>query len=505
MSRKLRYWCLSGLSLVQPYFYFNNDLQTAVQALMERVMYEKCESGFQPVTRPATESSVGSYLSKVRGLINMSHGIYLPEAVIGYARRHYTGAKFKVYDRAEKNILRRGLKRTAAYLSSFVKIEKVQPALKRIVARLIQPRSPEYNVMVGRYIHQLEPVIYGIINRIFQSTIPVVQKGFNASQVGENISKAWARFTDPVALSFDASRFDQHINSQLLEWEHSIYLRFFSRNDQKPLAELLRRQIHNKGFIHCHDGDITYTVEGGRCSGDINTSMGNCLLMCSFFYTYWVNLGRRPSEISFINNGDDCCVICERKDAELFDQVPEVFRRELGIIMTVFPPVRQLESICFCQTHVCRVGEGYRLVRNFPECTGKDSLFLKVLNSTTIPMYLRTVGVGGLSIASGVPVLQSFYLCMLRIAGEGKLMPDPVFADSGFMRLARDMPSRAAVVTPAARLSFYYAFGYTPQMQIALEQLYDVIDHMSEFCVDRFQRLLRLNMGSDIPLPKIVD
>lgn len=68
---------------------------------------------------------------------------------------------------------------------------------------------------------------------------------------------------------------------QALKWEHSIYNAMF-RSDE--LAELLGWQLTNKGFARTTDGLIKYEVKGCRMSGDMNTALGNCMIMCALVY-----------------------------------------------------------------------------------------------------------------------------------------------------------------------------------------------------------------------------
>lgn len=108
-------------------------------------------------------------------------------------------------------------------------MEKFLEAPKRLVPRLIQPRRPEYNVAVGRYIRQLETYIFKIISKIFYANepvkLPVVMKGFDCFQQARYIVEIVNRVGgDWCAIGIDASRFDQHVGTALLRYEHSKYL-----------------------------------------------------------------------------------------------------------------------------------------------------------------------------------------------------------------------------------------------------------------------------------------
>jgi hypothetical protein len=58
----------------------------------------------------------------------------------------------------------------------------------------------------------------------------------------------------------DASRFDQHVSVDALEWTHRVYCAFFS-NDAY-LRSLCAMLIENKGMAYAKDGAFKYSVTG---------------------------------------------------------------------------------------------------------------------------------------------------------------------------------------------------------------------------------------------------
>lgn len=109
-------------------------------------------------------------------------------------------------------------------ISAFVKAEKINLTEKPDPApRIIQPRDPRYNVEVGCYLKHTEKIMMKAIDQLFNpdSDIQTVFKGLTADQSGRMMRRKWLKFRDPVALGLDASRFDQHVSRQALEWEHA--------------------------------------------------------------------------------------------------------------------------------------------------------------------------------------------------------------------------------------------------------------------------------------------
>ena len=97
---------------------------------------------------------------------------------------------------------------------------------------------------------------------------PTIIKGYTVEQIGKIARDAWDSFVSPVAIGFDMKRFDQHVSSDALKWEHSVYLDAFCHDSY--LAELLEWQLVNKGVGYASDGMIKYKVDGCRMSGDMN-------------------------------------------------------------------------------------------------------------------------------------------------------------------------------------------------------------------------------------------
>jgi hypothetical protein len=107
------------------------------------------------------------------------------------------------------------VQRQDSFLQAFVKAEAVNFTAKPDPApRIIQPRNPRYNALVGRFIRPLEHRVYIAIGKLFGG--PTVMKGYNAVGTASCLRDMWLEFTNPVALSLDASRFDQHVSREAL-------------------------------------------------------------------------------------------------------------------------------------------------------------------------------------------------------------------------------------------------------------------------------------------------
>ena len=98
-----------------------------------------------------------------------------------------------------------------------------------------------------------------------------------------------------------------------------------------------------KGVAHCQDGRVKFSVRGTRSSGDLNTSLGNCILMCAMVWAYIRDAGLFKVELA--NNGDDCVVIMEREDLDIFLGGLETWFRDHGFRMGVDGVATEFERL----------------------------------------------------------------------------------------------------------------------------------------------------------------
>lgn len=437
------------------------DVMTTCAAIAERMIYAKI--GGKLLKRAGRSKEyfdgiLGGFKKLVVKAAGRTFHPVTPQEFVD----SYTGRKRTLYANYLEDYLESGVQRMHAMFRTFMKVEKV-PTGKS--PRTIQPRSPIFNIGLGRYLKHAEKPIFRAISRVFGQKYTVF-KGLNAVEMGTELRKLWDHFVDPVALGIDASRFDASVDIGLLEHEHSLYNMLFH---DKELSRLLRMQLHNVGVAYCHDGIVRYTVTGGRGSGDMNTSLGNSYIMCALI---WVWLQKIGVNAKLANNGDDCVVIMERGDQARFEEGFAEYASSLGFVMVVEDSVDEFELIEFCQTHPVFDGVKWRMVRNFDSAREKDSMCLFPLETPgAIGSWLYAVGECGMALTAGIPVFQEMYQAFMR-NGKPSKMSEAVFMQSGAKMMSAGMDGKWVEVSTEARVSFFSAFGVTPDEQVALEEYY---------------------------------
>lgn len=442
---------------------YNNSINTAERAFTERYFLVKEGEGYRPALDVGEKAFANKHFNSFKDKV-LEHMPHLPQWTREQVVAAYSGPKRVVYQHALESLAVDPLSERDAWLKAFVKFEKQNIGK---APRVINPRSPRYNLELGRFLKQSEHHFFNAINLAWKShTTHTVIKGLNADKAAEVLRGKWDRFIDPVAIGLDATKFDMHVSQRALRYEHSFYTALFPGS--KLLKKLLRWQLVNRGTARFVDGHLKFEMVGTRSSGDLNTSLGNCILMCGMIWAY---CAQKQVVAELANNGDDCVVIMERKQMHKFMTGLDAWFRTRGFAMTVEDPVFEFEQIEFCQTRPVKLQSGWRMIRNHQAVLTKDPMCLiPIQNDKVYRKWLDAVGVCGLSGNTGCPVQEAFYTAMKRNAvghecSEG--MKERIFKNTS----RRDQTEGVAKceIDDEARASYCIAFGITPDEQLELE------------------------------------
>jgi hypothetical protein len=380
----------------------------------------------------------------------------------------YRGRKRRVMEEACASLNHTPLSIRDAKNRIFIKFEKLDATVKSDPApRVISPPSPRYNASVGTWLKPNEKLLFQGIARVWGST--TVAKGLNASSTAHLIVEKWNKYNAPVAVGIDAKRFDQHVSYEMLRYfEHLVYRDWFR---DPEFNAWISWQLENRLSGYTPDGYVKATVRGCRMSGHMNTSSGNCLIMCGMVWAYARHVGVR---CDLVNNGDDCVVILETHDLTAFSTPLDAWFMRLGFEMVVEEPVYEIEKIEFCQAHPVQVAPGeWLMVRNVVASLAKDSMALITANHRDmLGAWASVVGAGGTACYGGVPVFDALYRWYMK-QGVPNLRWANAYQVRGFDYLAADMNRRGLPIQDIGRYSFHIAFGLLPAEQIALEAYFN--------------------------------
>lgn len=478
--KQKHYYLFTGICSDVRFGAHSNTLRNVRRAIAERVLFVPASGGgLKPCPKPLSKGyllqTMRPFHDQLRTRILGDSSFPIPPMSPDDFVSCYTGAKKKRYQEACDSLLCSSATQRDACLKSFVKVEKINFSSKGDPApRIIQPRTFRYSAALGMNIKHLEKPLFKLIDDIFGG--PTVLKGYDCIQSARHIQNMWESFDRPVAIGLDASRFDQHCSEEMLEWEHNVWKMMCT--EKGKVDQLLSWQRDNKGVAYVDDGKIKYSVKGCRMSGDMNTSSGNCLIMCAMVWNFCRSLG--ITKFRLANNGDDCTLIVERSWLGPILNNLDGYFTKLGYTMKVETPVYELEQINFCQTQPVFDGIGYRMVRDPRVAMAKDlCCLLDLSNDRTKALWFDAMNQGGSSLTTGLPMWQAFYSMYPRcdIRETKKEITLTSFRESGFCRMIPKVPYGGyREPTPESRYSFWLAFGINPDTQVLLEERFNRIN-----------------------------
>jgi len=405
-------------------------------------------------------------VNKVRRLVSAWGGVrwsYLETA------QSYSGALRRRYLEAERSLREDGPVRSGdCLLRAFLKAEKLSSA-KDPKPRMIFPRSPRYNLALASWLKPLEHWLWGRLTarRLFGgSNTRVVGKGLSPRRRANLIVRKFNGFRDGVCFEVDGKAFEAHVTSGQIKAEHSIYLAAY--DDAKELRGLLGRQR----FKGVTPSGVKFGRVGGRASGDFNTGMGNTLIMlCVLTHV----LCSYHVKFDLLVDGDNALVFLEKGDhLPICDSFASDVLSCSGHEMTLEKPVSYVEGIRFGRSAPVFLGHGlgWTMVRE-PEAvlSGAYASHRWLREPVFGRRWLNGVARCELSLARGVPVLQGAALSVLRQTVSRKEVPVDALTD--YFAVGAWLAGEKDVIPIGweTRISFWRAFGWSPEEQLAAERV----------------------------------
>lgn len=394
---------------------------------------------------------------------------------IGAFALQYSGAKRTKYLKASYEVQQFGISKRDAGVTMFVKTEKMDPLAKvNPDPRAVQFRDPRYCALLASYLKPIEHHLYALkIQHKNLGNTRLVGKGLNQVERATLLMRKMDRFRRPCVVSLDASRFDQHIGIEALKCEHSVY----THCCQDPeLARILSWQLNNK----CRTKQGTkYVTRGKRMSGDMNTALGNCVIMISCIVGIMEEF---DIMYDILDDGDDCLLIVEEVSLALVQaRLPALFL-ECGHEIKLENVAFSVPEVSWCQSNPIHTSQGWKFVRNPIKVLSTCLVGLRWLH---VPEHVRRRYLAGLGecelvLNAGVPILQEFALALVRNSHGAEAL----FDQSGgewfrMLRESRLYRSRqmSLDISWEARDTFALAFGVSIQEQMEVEanlRLWDI-------------------------------
>jgi hypothetical protein len=342
-----------------------------------------------------------------------------------------------------------------------------------LVDRLFMPRPTIFHIFFGSFIKSIEHQCYESISDIYSmlsgSKLATVTKGMNMIEKGTLIYAKSTRFNKPRHILLDVSHFDKHVSVKIMrEVEHMIYKLIFPNN--RELAKLLTETLSNYIDIFTRDGfRVKWTNKGGRMSGDVNTALGNVIVMCACIYYYARKYVTKVFE--FTDEGDDCFPTMEEHHSGEWDKLTEVFK-DLGFTLRVEAIVDDIHKIQYCQASPICIGGVWRTIRTIDSVFSKDTACLTGKTNEEFLHWLYEVGTNGAIINDGVPVFSALYAKYKEWGKRGTLtaqQKNDMFYGS-LRQLSSGIEYIGMPITEDNRVEFYLMTGVMPEHQLMMEK-----------------------------------
>jgi hypothetical protein len=215
-----------------------------------------------------------------------------------------------------------------------------------------------------------------------------------------------------------------------------------------------------------------YKVKGGRMSGDMNTALGNCLLMVIMCFAYMLSL---MIKFEVLDDGDDVLVFFERIHLKKVIDTCHAAFLSFGQEVKVENIAYKLEEIVFCQARPVKIEGSWVMVSDWRKIISQSTCGTRFWQEpkTRVDMAY-SVGQCLLALYPGVPVIQTYaqHLCSFG----GKM--NPMIHDTDWMWKVKPTGTRWLLgtlgpepVTADSRDSFHKAYGVDALEQMLLEEI----------------------------------
>lgn len=365
---------------------------------------------------------------------------------------HSKGGKKRLLEQAKDSLELEPLCARDGRIRMFLKDDKSHEAAYG-TPRCIQYRSKRYCLPLATYLIPLESYVYSWLD---EAETPIFAKCRNMVQRGQDIEDKMSYFNDPVAISLDHSKFDSHVNTELLRVEHWFYNKCYN---EPELGFLLNLQLTCHGTTK---NGTRYKTVGTRMSGDQNTGLGNSLI--NYVMTYAMKKHLNIPMLMYID-GDDFIIFVERSVSHL---VTPDWYKQFGMVTKVDNSTSVIEEIEFCQSRPVFNGVGYTMVRNPLRMLARLQWMVGKKHPKHVVNYLTSIGLCMMSLGVGLPVEQ--YVGSTLASLGGRYIQTDLHYRANKMKMK---PGRAQIVVPSdlVRSSYYAAWGITPDEQMELEKI----------------------------------
>lgn len=467
------------------------------------------------VIRFTQHPDLGAVTLMREALMDIVKDLPLPIPMLDYHSliASFVPSRRKRYMKVKESLLDTPLIYKDEFIKSFVKSEKLLIEEKDGDPRMIQARSFRFNLELAKYTKPIEASLYALKDPHYLNMgipVPIVAKGRNMVQRAQDLRRMWDLMDNPVAMSLDLSRWDMHVDVELIKTMHQMYL---YQMPDLHLEHLLRAQLDNR----CRtEGGIKYKVAGCVMSGDMTTALGNCVAVLAILLSYRDTLDRLAgtidsglqdeicpkfarvavpllqrcegikgrsikSQMMFYDDGDDHVMMVEKAILPVVEKTIEVWWGLMGHELKVEGNVDAFHQILFCQHKPHLTAKGWVMMPD-PRKVLATSTVISSKYQNNPRSYLATIARARLLLHHGLPMLDPFFRQLTRqLKGQPCLgQAERRHALTGVDMLMNKMDIKVEEfkeppqvdITPESRIMCAEQWGIEVDRQVFLEQFH---------------------------------
>jgi len=207
-------------------------------------------------------------------------------------------------------------------------------------------------------------------------------------------------------------------------------------------------------------------------SGDMNTALGNCILMIAMVLAMFKALNIIGD---ILDDGDDCLVILESEDVEQFCNNASQLALEFGMELKIENVANEMVDVEWCQCHPIPVANTWKFIRNPYKIFNTSLVSSKWVHMTPHQrlQHLRAIGECELVLNNGVPVLESYAHALIR--NSRGVEASETLDEGDYRRMMRELKRKEEQlpITFESRCAFERAFGIRVEIQLLMEDALD--------------------------------
>lgn len=377
----------------------------------------------------------------------------------------YAGRWRVKYMEAYERFKADGLKPRHARVNMFVK-DDLEMSVPEKAPRAIQYRDSVFALEQSRFTKPIEKWFYSLRDE-YGTKIVGKADGFTIAK--ELVAKA-SKFNNPVFLMLDASKFDSCVDIAWIKLCTDFYVKLFPSEFAGYIRRLWRQTLINRGRTR---KGLKFVTHGTRMSGDMDTSLGNSIVMFCMLKEF---MRIKQVRHSILVNGDDSIVVISAQDLHKVKDMSPF--KEFGFNMK-FEFSRDIQRAEFCQSRLVYTDYGPTMARNPSRIMGRTSWTTRSYGPQT-KAYIKTLGLCERAASYGVPIASEMANHMIAYGGEREKVYLGPWLEEWYRQNNRPWKIGPPTISMETRLSYCEAWGIDPARQIELENSITVRANMND-------------------------